>query len=141
MQHPPVNPVLPSHTGFGLEGFPNPYRRPELLQKSISVFGMNSGSPLPTLDVIQRNAQVIQPTLIKIVARTIRLCAMHHGGNCIKSEPKKVQVTPFKSTKSRLGFVFDSWLHGFSKFLWEGQRPPTLTSQSLATGASLAKDN
>src|SRR5437899_12324520 len=98
---------------------------------------MNFRNPSPTLEVIQRTAEIIQPTLIEVIERTVRLRRVQQGGNAIKSEPKRVfhsdtlkQVTPLGSVQSRLRILFDFRFHSLNGSSCQGQRSSRRISQS-----------
>ncbi len=83
MNHPAVFPIRPSDARLVLKGFPGCEALPPLRYDSSDVFRMNGRRPLPSRYVLQRKADIFQPTLIEEVEVAVRQRGVDQGRNRI----------------------------------------------------------
>ena len=72
MQHPSIFAIGAPHSCGSLETLSGSDRLSPLLHKTLDIFGMNPGSPLPSQQTLQRLPNKIQPGPIEEIKVTIR---------------------------------------------------------------------
>ena len=94
-QEPAIFSVSPPQTHFILRGFPSGHVREPLFHHTWKVFGMNCARWLFNF-LLQREARIVQPTLIDEINRAIRPNGPGHRGNCVDDKPHAI----FRSLQS-----------------------------------------